>query len=393
MQSAPAATAKRRDSKRSRSAAGTAGAAGDRPIVTRSSKTAQEQGRRRPREISPNSRLNRNSQRAASSHSQGRDIFMMDSVTQFVGIDVSKNSFDTHFLESGTSLSTSSDAQGRQQLLAALPAPGTCLIVLEATGGYERALVMDLVEAKHLVSVVNPRQIRSYANALGVKAKSDPIDARVIARFAHDIKPRPQLHESLAAQGQLDELVARRRQLVELRTAESNRRGMASSKTVRQSLQQSLDRIAKDLKKIDRAILDLVASRDDWQQRRRQLESVPGIGPVTAVTLIAELPELGRLNRQQIAALVGVAPFNRDSGLFRGQRKITGGRVRVRTALYMAAMAALRSNPDIRAYARGLYERGKRGMVVLVACMRKLVVVLNSMVRNGTTWSTRLAIA
>jgi transposase len=318
---------------------------------------------------------------------------MMDSVTHFVGIDVSKHFFDVHLLEAGTWLRTSSLPEGRQELLAKLPPPGTCLIVLEATGGYQRALVMDLVEARHLVAVVNPRQIRSYANALSVKAKTDRIDARVIARFARDVKPRPQVHESLAVQVQLDELVARRRQLVELRTAESNRRGMAHSKTVRQSLQQSLDRLAKDLKKIEQAILDLVASRDDWQERRQQLESVPGVGAVTAVTLIAELPELGQLNRQQIAALVGVAPFNRDSGQFRGQRKILGGRVTVRTALYMAAMAALRSNPDIKAYARGLRERGKRGMVVLVACMRKLLVILNSMVRNGTTWSTRLAAA
>jgi transposase len=318
---------------------------------------------------------------------------MMDSVTHFVGIDVSKNSHDTHFLEAGTSLQTSSDSQGRQQLLAQLPPPGTCLIVLEATGGYERTLVMELVEARHLVSVVNPRQVRAFAHAHAVKAKTDRIDARVIARFARDVKPRPQVHESLAAQAQLDELVARRRQLIELRTAESNRRGMALSQPVRRSLQQSLDRIAKDLTKIDRAILDLVASRDDWQQRRQQLESVPGVGAVTAVTLIAELPELGRLNRQEIASLVGVAPFNRDSGQFRGQRKISGGRVTVRTALYMAAMAAMRSNPDIRAYARGLRARGKRGMVVLVACMRKLLVTLNSMVRNGTTWTTRLAAA
>jgi transposase len=317
---------------------------------------------------------------------------MIDSITHFVGIDVSKNSLDVHILESATSLRTSSSPEGRQELLQKLPAPGTCLVVLEATGGYERAVVCDLVQAGHHVCVVNPGQVRSYARALGVKAKSDPVDARVIARFARDVKPRPRI-EQHAEQDQLDELVARRRQLIELRTAESNRRRTSQTKAVRQSLQQSIDQVNKHLKKIDRAILDLMASHDDWQNRLQQLTSVPGVGQVTAVTLLADLPELGELNRKEIAALAGVAPFTRDSGQHCGQRKIWGGRKTVRTALYMAALSAIKFNPDIRAFALRLRERGKKGKVVLVACMRKLLTILNTIVRDNTLWSTRLAAA
>ncbi len=315
---------------------------------------------------------------------------MMDTLTHFVGIDVSKKFLDVHILESGTAFRSSSNPEGGTQLLQQLPAPGCCLIVLEATGGFERTLVGDLVQAGHLVSVVNPRQIRAYAQALSVKAKSDPVDARVIARFARDIQPRPQLPQR-AGQASLDELVARRRQLIAHRTAESNRRGQSQNPTVRKSLQQSIDHLHKDLRKIDRAIHELMSSEDDWQDRLAQLTSVPGVGQVTAMTLIAELPELGELNRKQIAALVGVAPFNRDSGQHRGQRRISGGRATVRTALYMAALSAKKFNPDIRAFAQRLHERGKKGKVVLVACMRKLLTILNTMVRTQTTWHARLA--
>jgi len=316
----------------------------------------------------------------------------MDSVTHFVGIDVSKNVLDVHILETGTSFRSSSSPEGRQQLLEKLPQPKTCLVVLEASGGYERLLVGDLVQAGHIVAVINPGQIRSYAKALAIKAKTDKIDARVIARFAHDIKPRPRT-EQHQQQAELDELVARRRQLIELRTAEYNRRGTSLSKPVRQSLQRSINAINKDLQKIDRAIEELVASHDDWQGRLEQLTSVPGVGNVTAITLVAELPELGELNRKEIAALAGVAPFTRDSGLFRGQRKIRGGRSTVRTALYMAALATIKFNSDIREFALRLRQAGKKGKVVLVACMRKLLTILNTMVREQTMWSPRLASA
>jgi len=317
---------------------------------------------------------------------------MMDTVNSFVGIDVSKHSLDVHVLETGVSFRSSSSPEGRQKLIAQLPQPQSCLVVLEATGGYERLLVCDLAQAGHLVAVVNPGQIRAYANALGVKAKSDKVDARVIARFGQAVKPRPkaQGHER---QAELDELVARRRQLLELRTAEFNRRGTSMTRAVKQSLQRSINAVNKDLEKIDRAILELVASHDDWQDRLRQLTSVPGVGTVTGVTLVAELPELGQLNRKEIAALVGVAPFDRDSGQWRGQRRIWGGRTTVRTALYMAALAAKKFNPDMREFANRLHARGKKGKVVLVACMRKLLTILNTMVRDNTMWSPRLAAA
>jgi transposase len=273
-----------------------------------------------------------------------------------------------------------------------LPAPGTCLLVLEATGGYERTLASELVAAGHAASVVNARQVRDFAKALGLLAKTDRIDAGVIARFAQQVQPRP-LAESHEKQDQLDELVGRRRQLVDLRTAESNRRETSRTEPVRQSLKRSIDTINKDVKRLDKAILKLVESHDDWHDRFELLKSMPGVGDVTAATLLAELPELGELNRQQIAALVGVAPMNRDSGRQRGQRRIQGGRRSLRSTLYMAALTACRCNPVIRQFAQRLKAQGKAHKVVLTACIRKLLVILNTMVKTNTPWTPRFAIA
>lgn len=251
-------------------------------------------------------------------------------------------------------------------------------------------MVGELVTAGHAVSIVNPRQVRAYARAMGLLAKTDRIDALVIARFAEHVKPRPiaQTHEK---QAELDELVARRRQLVELRTAESNRSGLSRNKEVQRSIQESIDSIHKDLKRIEREILKLVQSNDDWQQRYELLTSVPGVGDVTATALIADLPELGRLNRQQIAALVGVAPMNRDSGQFRGHRRIQGGRAPLRASLDMAALVASRHNPILKAFADRLKAKGKKPKVVLTACMRKLLVILNTMLQTHTPWTPNLA--
>lgn len=304
----------------------------------------------------------------------------MDAFTSFVGIDVAKHRFDIHIL-SGRSFHVPADPDGRQALLAQLPAPGTCLIVVEASGGYERLLVCELVAAGHAVSRVNPRQVRDFARGFGILAKTDRLDAQVLARFAEKIRPRPlaQTHEK---QDELDELIGRRRQLIELRVAESNRRGTSLTDTVRESLQQSIDSINKHLKRIDKAILQLVESHDDWQERFELLKSVPGVGDVTATTLLAELPELGRLNRKQIAALVGVAPMNRDSGQSHRPRRVAGGRAAIRATLYMAALAACRSNEVIREFAHRLKAQGKPHKVVLTACMRKLLVILNTMVQT-----------
>ena len=315
----------------------------------------------------------------------------MDHFTSFVGIDVAKHRFDVHIL-SGKSFHVPADADGRQALCAQLPPAGSCLIVVEASGGYERLLVCELVAAGHAVSRVNPRQVRDFAKGFGILAKTDRLDAQVLARFADKIRPRPlaQTHEK---QDQLDELIGRRRQLIEHRVAESNRQETSLTEAVRESLQQSIDAINKHLKRIDKAILQLVESHDDWQERFALLKSVPGVGDVTATTLLAELPELGRLNRKEIAALVGVAPFNRDSGQSQRSRRVAGGRAAIRATLYMAALSACRSNEVIREFAHRLKAQGKPHKVVLTACMRKLLVILNTMVHTKTHWTTRLAAA
>jgi transposase len=317
---------------------------------------------------------------------------MPDSITSFVGIDVAKHSLDVHVLDPQHSFRQPNTREGRALLLSRLPVPGTCLIVVEATGGYERTLTCDLVAAGHRVSVVNPQQVRHFAKALGILAKTDRIDAQVLARFAQQVQPRPVAHTH-EKQGQLDELVGRRRQLLELKVADSNRQETTLNRDVRASLQRSIDAACKDIRRIERAIEKLIASDDEWQQRSQLLQSVPGVGEVVAHTLIAELPELGQLNRQEIAALVGVAPVNRDSGQWRGKRSIQGGRKAVRSTLYMAALTACRCNPVIREFAHRLKSRGKETKVVLTACLRKLLVILNRMVQTKTPWSARPALA
>jgi transposase len=303
-----------------------------------------------------------------------------------IGIDIAKNSLDVASTPQGPRTSVPNNSTGWQMLLKQLPKPGHCLVVVEATGGYERTLVTELLAAGHQVAVVNPRQVRDYAKALGILAKTDRIDAAVIARFGQQVRPRP-LAETREQQAELDDLVARRRQLVELRVSEKNRQAQATSKTVRKSVQIVLDGLSKELARIDKAILALVQSDDEWKSRLEQLQTVPGVGPVTAVTLLADLPELGRLSRRQIASLVGLAPFNRDSGAFKGKRTIWGGRVSVRNMLYMAALTARRKNPVFRAFADRLAAQGKKAKVILTACMRKLLVILNTMVKNNTHWN------
>lgn len=315
----------------------------------------------------------------------------MTHITSFVGIDISKNFWDVQILQ-GAKFRCSTDSEGRSELLAKLPAPGTCLIVVEATGGYERALVCDLTCAGHAISVVNPRQIRDYAKGIGLLAKTDRLDALAIAKFAEHVKPRP-VAQTQKKQAQLDELVVRRRQLVEHRTAESNRKPLSQNKDVQVSLQTFIDTINKDLKRIEKAILKLVESDDDWKQRYKLLKGVPGVGNVTAATLVAELPELGQLNREQIAALVGVAPFNQDSGEHRGQRRIQGGRAGLRATLYMAALSAKTHNPVLKVFSERLKQAGKKPKVVLTACMRKLIVILNTMIKTNSAWEPRSAIA
>jgi transposase len=307
-----------------------------------------------------------------------------------IGIDVSKKKLDVADGPKSFVGCFGNDDAGHRLVLKALPKPESCLVVLEATGGYQKRIVLKLVNAGHLVAVVNPRQVRDFAKALGILAKTDKIDARVISHFGQMVRPRTvaQTHEK---QDELDELVTRRRQLISLRTAEMNRKATATSRFVRKNVQQNVDRLLKDIRRIDSEIAKLVKSDDQWKGKYELLQSTPGVGAVTATTLIAEVPELGQLNRQKIAALVGVAPYNRDSGQFRGRRTIYGGRRSVRSALYMAAMTARRHNPVIRAFADRLAVQGKLPKVILVACMRKLLVILNTMVKTNTHWNPKLA--
>jgi transposase len=370
-----------------RSEAGFSTAAGGRPIVPGSQKTDTERGRRRPVDFSPNSRKSRSQPRvASSSHSQDRDSSMDGSITSFVGIDVAKHAFDLCLLPDETQHTLTYDARGLEQLQRLLPPQETCLIIVEATGGYQQRLVADLVAAGHWVAVVNPRQVRDFAKGLGILAKTDRIDSQVIARFGQHVRPRT-ITKNHEKQEELQQLVTRRRQLIDLRTAEKNRQELPAAKAVQKSLQQVITLLNKQIKALDKQIEELLKSDDHWNGKGNLLASVPGVGTVTIFSLLAELPELGLLNRKEISALAGLAPFNRDSGRFHGKRSIRGGRAPVRSVLYMAALTAKRCNPVIASFAKRLEAQGKPFKVVITACMRKLLVILNTLVKNNSMWN------
>lgn len=308
-----------------------------------------------------------------------------NSSVSFVGIDVAKRKFDVTILPEGKNLTDSYDAAGLKRLLQELRGRGICVVTLEATGGFERRLAVELIDAGHQVAVVNPRQVRDFARGMGVLAKNDRVDAHVLALFAQHVQLRF-LDKPTEKQQELTALVTRRRQLSALRVAEANRLEGATVKVAAKSIRHVLDLLRKELGKLDAEIAKLIAADDDWRSKSELLQSVPGVGARTSASLVAELPELGRLNRQQIASLVGLAPFDADSAQFRGRRSIWGGRRSVRNMLYMAALTARRCNPVIRAFAERLQRAGKCAKVVLTACMRKLLVILNTMVRNRTEW-------
>lgn len=312
---------------------------------------------------------------------------MPDSMTTWVGIDVGKDSLDVawgHGDKSQHSTATNSPA-GLISLVRQLPPPAQSRVVVEATGGYERALVTALVEAGYRVAVVNPRHVRDFAKALGIMAKTDRIDALVLARFGHQVQPRV-LEEDPARRAELTQLVSRRRQLVDLRTMELNRLQQVSVRQAQKSIQHILKVLAKEIEQLEAEIARLLQSDDDWRAKIELLSTTPGVAKVTSATLVAEVPELGRLNRQAIAALVGVAPFNDDSGRHRGARRVKGGRASVRRVLYMAALSARRCNPAIRAFSERLAAQGKKPKAIITACMRKLLVILNTMLKNNTPW-------
>lgn len=303
----------------------------------------------------------------------------------FVGVDVSKDRLDVHVRPSGESFAVGRDDKGVQALADRLKALEPALVVTEATGGFETIVAAGLAAAGLPLAVVNPRQIRSFAQALGFKAKTDALDAQAVARFAEAVRPEPRAVADEQAQA-LGELVARRRQLVETMTAERNRRKRLTHARLVKSVDRVLAVLQAELTALEREIDEAVRGSPVWREKADLLTSVPGVGDATARTLVAELPELGRLNRREIAALAGLAPYNRDSGRFRGKRAISGGRTSVRTALYMAAWVGCRCNPVLKAFSDRLRQAGKTPKQAIVACARKLLTILNAVIRSGTPW-------
>jgi len=305
----------------------------------------------------------------------------------FVGIDVSKDRLDVHVRPSGEAFVVARDDKGLADLSERLRRQPPRLIVLEATGGLQVRVAGMLAAEDFPVAVVNPRQVRDFARALGRLAKTDRIDAEAIALFAERVQPvpRPLPDEETRA---LQALVARRRQLVEMMAAEKQRRLQVANRRAKASLEAHLDWLRKAITELDDDLDGAVRASPLWRASEDLLRSVPGVGPVVTRTLLAELPELGDLTRRQIAALVGVAPINRDSGKMRGRRTIAGGRARVRHVLYMAALVATRSNPVIAAYYARMRAAGKPPKTALVACMHKLLAILNAIMRDKNPWQT-----
>ena len=308
-------------------------------------------------------------------------------VPVFVGIDVAKKQLDVCILsdEAKTLCSFDNTPGGIASLIKRLRAFKVELIVIEATGRYERRCGVELMSDGFEVAIVNPRQPRDYAKATGQLAKTDSIDAFILAMFGKVIGPRKSEKPS-ENQVILDELVARRRQVVQMHAQEDNRLQQAFERKVQTKIKQVMRLLYQQREDLDREIATMIDRDDDWRCKLQLLKSVPGVGDVTATTLIAELPELGQLNRGQIACLVGVAPLNRDSGNQRGERHIRGGRQSVRNALYMATLTARSFNPLIKSMAERLTKAGKPFKKVMTACMRKLLSILNVMVRTNEKW-------
>lgn len=302
-----------------------------------------------------------------------------------VGIDVSKACLDVHFGRDGTVLQVANEEAAIAGLITTLVQCAPDLIVLEATGNLQRELVAQLGAAHLPVAVVNPRQVKDFAKATGRLAKTDRLDAQILARFGAAVKPalRPLPDETARA---FTDLLARRRQLVEMLTMEKLRLKQSVAGAVRKDIKKHVEWLSNRLKATDHGLREAVEASPAWQAKRDLLSEVVGLGDVSVFTLLGCLPELGKLDRKQIAALVGVAPLNHDSGTLRGRRRVWGGRAVVRSVLYMATLAAIRHNPRIRAFNDQLRARGKAAKVAIVACMRKLITILNAMLRDNAPW-------
>jgi transposase len=304
----------------------------------------------------------------------------------YVGIDVAKATLDVAIGSDGEMVQVENNEAGIAQLVQRLGEVEPTLVVLEATGGYESLVAGAIAGREIAVAVVNPRQVRDFAKATGVLAKTDRIDARVLARFAEAVRPEPRPLPTAEAK-ELEAFLGRRRQLVDMLTMEKNRLSIATTERMKKSLKKHIDWLEEALRRVNDDIDKAVRNSPAWREQEDLLRSFPGIGPVSARTVLAELPELGILNRKKIAALVGVAPLNRDSGTLKGTRTCWGGRASVRQVLYMATVSAVRCNPVIRRTYAALRERGKKHKVALVACMRKLLTILTAMVRDQRRWN------
>lgn len=308
----------------------------------------------------------------------------MTATPVYVGIDVAKDHLDVAVGSTETVWQVRTDEAGLRDMVARLQRVAPTLVVLEASGGYHLAAVAVLGAARLPVAVVNPRQVRDFAKSVGKLAKTDALDARMLALFAERVRPEPRPLPDEQTQA-LDALLTRRRQLVQMRVAEEQRLRQALP-VVQSRIARLLAVLEQELQELDRELQDRVRQSPLWREQEDLLRGVPGVGPTLTFTLLAELPELGHLTRQQIASLVGVAPFNRDSGTLRGKRRVWGGRASVRAALYMAALAATRHNPVIRVCYQRLCAAGKPKKVALVACMHKLLTILNAVIKHRTPW-------
>lgn len=315
----------------------------------------------------------------------------MSDLLTFVGIDVAKAHLDVHVRPTGATFTLANEPADIADLVSRLAPLQPTLVVLEATGGLEYAVAAALAAAGLAVAVVNPRQTRDFARALGRLAKTDTLDAGVLAEFAERVRPTPRPLPDATARA-FEALLLRRRQLLEMRAAEQNRLAGATAAPVRASLQAHIAWLSKQLARVDQDLSAAVQASPVWRAKDELLQSIKGIGPAVSQTLLATLPELGTLTRQQIAALAGLAPLNRDSGQRKGQRCIGGGRAEVRSLLYMAALSAARFNPALHAFSKRLQQAGKAVKVRLVAVARKLLTIANAVLRDGQPWLASAAI-
>lgn len=315
---------------------------------------------------------------------------MSASTERFVGIDVSKDTLDVHVRPDGTVRQFDNTPEGLDALLDGIGPLAPTLIVVEASGGYERALLTALSLGGLPVSLVNPKRVRDFAKAIGRLAKTDTLDAAVLARFAETIRPPVWVLPAADAE-KLQALLTRRTQLVQMKTMETNRLKSLRVSVVRRSVQNLIRTLTREIREADKRLGDAIRACPEWAAKDDLLQSIPGIGPVVSRTLLAEMPELGTLTREQAAALAGVAPMNRESGQFRGKRLIAGGRAPIRTVLYVASLAARQGNKVLCAFADRLKAAGKAPKVIRIALARKLLIIANAVLRSKTAWTLKTA--